>query len=173
MSARIQTFAMTTFLVVAISLAAAQPLARKDDESSFPASSATDRATSECGLAPTIVVSELNVQLYVAPTLAGGGLLPLANHTVTVTSTRRREWSRQTDQQGFARFPELPTGTYRVDVPYVIDPLMRQVRITNDRSGRSQTIAAVANITCGLVCVVPSAGRALDAPPKCLFVRGG
>ena len=163
--------AKTAFLFLSIFLAAV-PLARRSDDTSF-GSIATDPPTRECGLAPTIVLSELNVQLYVVPTIAGGGLLPLANHTITVTSAKRREWTRQTDQQGFARFPELPTGTYRLDVEYVIEPLSRQVRITNYRSGRPQTIAAIANITCGRVCVVPSTGRALDAPPKCLVLRGG
>ena len=122
--------AKTTFLVLPIFLATAQPLARNAEES-FPRTIATALVTRECALAPPLVMSELNVQLYVVPTVAGGGLLPLANHTITVTSAKRREWSRQTDQQGFARFPELPTGTYRLHVAYTIEPLVRDVRITN------------------------------------------
>ena len=148
--------AQTASLVLVVFLAAAHPLARRGNE---------------CILAPTIVLSQLNVQLYVAPTVAGGGLLPLANHTITVTSARRREWSRQTDQQGFARFAELPTGTYSLHVPFGMEPLYQQVKITNYRSGRPQTIAAIANVACGRVCVVTSAGRPLDAPPECLFLR--
>ena len=121
----------------------------------------------DCVLLPVIVTSELSLQLYVVPTAAGVGLLPLADWEVELSS-QRRVWSVRTDTRGYVRFPDLPPGDYRLHVPFTIEPLMRDVRVV--RSGPRRMIAAIANVACGRVCTVLARGP-LTEPPPCLYAR--
>ena len=127
----------------------------------------TDALRRDCVMLPPIVTSELSLQLYVVPTAAGVGLLPLADGEVQLSS-KRREWSVTTDTRGYVRFPDLPPGDYRLHVPFTIEPLIRDVRVV--RSGPRRMIAAIANVACGTVCTVFAHGP-LAEPPPCLYRR--
>jgi hypothetical protein len=122
--------------------------------------------TRECLLRQPITASELSVQLYVIPAL-GGGLQPLADYTFTVTPARGQDRAVNTDKMGYVRIPLSP-GAYRLHVPYVVlDPLSQDVIIAP--SGPRRTIAAIANVACGKVCVVPFQRQPAKSAPPCLF----
>jgi hypothetical protein len=120
----------------------------------------------ECILRQPIIATELSVQLFVIPSI-GGGLQPLGDHTVIVTPASGPDWSAKTDTTGYVRIPKLPPGSYRLQVPYVMEPLSQDVTIV--RSGQRRTIAAIANVTCGKVCLVPFQSQPGSSAPPCLF----
>ena len=135
--------------------------------SSLKSSAVTDAVRRDCVMLPPIVTSELSLQLYVVPTAAGAGLLPLADRKVELSS-KRSEWSVKTDRRGYVRFPDLPPGDYRLHVPFTIEPLIQDVRVV--RSGPRRMIAAIASDACGAVCTVFARGP-LAEPPPCLYRR--
>jgi hypothetical protein len=135
---------------------------------SLKISLATDAVRRDCVMLPSIVTSELSLQLFAVPTAAGLGLVPLADREVELSSSKRREWSVKTDTRGYVRFPDLPPGDYRLHVPFTIEPLIQDVRVV--RSGPRRMIVAIANVACGTVCSVFAHGP-LAEPPPCLYRR--
>ena len=120
----------------------------------------------ECIRRDAIVTSELSVHLFLLPGI-GGGLAPLTDYSVVVTSARGREWSAKTDKTGFVRIPDLQPGNYQLHVPYSMESLYQEVRIAP--SSQRRTIAAIANFDCGRVCVVPFETQRAKTAPPCLF----